>query len=669
MTQKVTSDFFKAYTNIRNLQHNGGSLFTFVQDTADIPGDKYISNLYLYDLTSCTCKQLTDSGKAGMHQWLDEENLIIAEAREEADKAMQDKGIPLVVFQQFNVQTKSYSELFKVFKNVYKFERIANDRYLLLSSENPMRDAYLEEAGGDWDKYLDIVEREADYFIADEAPFWTDAGGYSNKERGRVYLYDHGQLIQLTDDDISVYDISSYKDQYGLFYGVKSGGMQKAEGKVYRVDYTTGDVSVIDDSESYIYTKVQAIDENHILLCRNDRRFYGEYQNEYIDILDMETGEFTRNNKNADFHLYDNVVSDITYLSGWLNKITPLGDGFVFIALDGGSSRLFFSKPDCDNREPLTKADGKILDYFVYDEGRKICMSAIRGLGGCEIYTLDMATGKETRLTDFNTHIEETYDFPQLESCYFTNSDGIEIHGWVMKPTDFDPNKKYPAILFIHGGPGAAYGPVVAHDMFTMCAEGYAVFFCNPRGSEGRGREFADIRQKWGDVDYKDFMEFTDTVLARNPWIDEVRLGVTGGSYGGIMTNWIASHTDRFKAAISDRSVSNLISDYGLSDIGFPCNIDIYGTTPWEDMHYLWDNSALKYAGSIKAPILFIHGMADYRCPWDNALQLHSAITYFGGTSRVIGFKDETHELCRSGSPQNRVRRLDEMVKWFKQWL
>jgi dipeptidyl aminopeptidase/acylaminoacyl peptidase len=135
------------------------------------------------------------------------------------------------------------------------------------------------------------------------------------------------------------------------------------------------------------------------------------------------------------------------------------------------------------------------------------------------------------------------------------------------------------------------------------------------------------------------------------------------------MTNWIVSHTDQFKVAISDRSVSNLISDYGLSDIGFPCNIDIYGTTPWDDLHYLWNNSALKYADKIKAPVLFIHGIADYRCPWDNALQLHNAITYFGGTSKVIGFKDETHELCRSGSPKNRVRRLDEMVKWFKKYL
>jgi len=669
MKKQITSDFFKEYINVRDLQFNRDTLFTYVQDTTDINEDKYISNLYLYDLTTNQAEQLTDDGKVGMHQWLDEEHLLLAKAIIDEDIAMQEKGIPLVVFQQFNVHTKTYAELFKVFKNVYKCKPIANDRYLLLASENPMRDAYLKEAGDDWDRYLEIMEREANYFVAGEAPFWTDTGGYSNKERGRLYLYDHGQLTQLTDDDFSVFDIDSYGEQYGIFYGVESVGMQKTEGKVYHIDYASGNITAIDDSNTYIYTKVQAVDENHILLCRNDRKFYGEYQNEYIDVLDMRDGTFTRNNANADFHLYDNVVNDVSYLSGWLNKITITDQGIIFIALDGGSSRLYLAKPGDDKVTCLTKADGKILDYFLFDGGKKILMSAVRGFGGSEFYVLDLPSGEETQLTNTNTHIEETFEFPQLEECFFTGSDDIEIHGWVLKPIGFDPSKKYPATLFIHGGPGAAYGPVVSHDMFLMAQNGYGVFYCNPHGSEGRGREFADIRKQWGDIDYRDFMEFTDTVLARNPWIDETRLGVTGGSYGGIMTNWIVSHTDRFKAAISDRSVANLISDYGLSDIGFPCNIDIYGTTPWEDLHYLWDNSALKYAKNIKAPILFIHGMADYRCPWDNALQLHSAITYFGGTSKVIGFKDETHELCRSGSPQNRVRRLDEMVKWFDKWL
>ena len=164
-------------------------------------------------------------------------------------------------------------------------------------------------------------------------------------------------------------------------------------------------------------------------------------------------------------------------------------------------------------------------------------------------------------------------------------------------------------------------------------------------------------------------MEFTDAAIERFPWIDKERLGITGGSYGGIIINWILGHTGRYKAAISDRCVSNLFSDYGMSDIGFPCNKDTYGTTPWEDPEYLWAQSGLKYAPFIKTPVLFIHGVEDHRCTYDHALQLHSAITYFGGTSRVFAVKGETHELCRSGSPVNRRRRIAEMISWFRKYL
>lgn len=674
MKKKITGDFFKEYINITDMKPNGEGEFSFVRYDTAFEEDKYVSNLWLFDMRENRIKeQLTFDGSVGIHQWLDKDNIIIAAAREAEDKEAQDKGIPLVVFYKFNVRTKEYTKLFKLHKGVYKFEIIDQERYLLLASENPMRDAWLEEAGGDWNKYLEISQRESRYFVADEVPFWTNDGGYSNKERGRVYLYDKGNLKRLTDDSLSVFDIKSYKDEYGLFYGVDSGGMQKTEGKVYKVDYKTGTVSTIDDSNRYIYTKIQPVDSKRILLGRNDRAFHGEYQNEYIDVLNMETGEFTRNNEKADIHYYDNVLTDVTYLSGWLNKITTTEDGFIFISTQGGSSKLFFCKYGDDQMKTLTEAEGKILDYFV--DGDRIYMSAMRGMNGGEFYILDLKTGEETQISDFNGRLQEEFEFPEIEECNFTDSDGVDIEGWVMKPVGFErkdsdgSGKKYPAILFIHGGPGSAYGPVATHEMFAMCAEGFGVFYCNPRGSEGKGGEFADIRTKWGTVDYRDLMEFTDAVLAANPWIDKDRVGITGGSYGGIIINWIIGHTDRYKAAISDRSVSNLIGDYGLSDIGFSCNKDTYGTTPWENYEYLWNQSGLKYAPYIKTPVLFIHGVDDYRCPYEHALELHSAITYFGGTSKVFAFKGETHELCRSGSPVNRERRIREMIKWFKEYL
>ncbi len=679
MKKKITDDFFKEYVNTTDMKPNGRGFFSFVRYDADMEDDKYISNLYLFDMTAGSIKeQLTFDGSVGAHQWLDPENIIILGARDPSDKEAIDKGIPLAVFYKFNIVTREYTRLFSLHKGIYDFRIIDENRFLLLSSENTMREGWLEEAGGDWEEYAKISQRESRYFIADEVPFWTNDGGYCNKERGRVYFYDRcgdsdpnatdgGRLVRLSGDEISVFGIDSYKDRYGLFYGVDSGGMQKTEGKVFKIDYDNLKVTAIDDSNNYIYAAVQAVDENRLLLCRTDRALHGEYQNGYIDILDMDTGQFTRNNKNADIHFYDNVLTDVTYLSGWLNKITVTDDGIVYISTRGGDSKLYFSPFGCDDMTELTTQSGKILDYFI--DGNKIYMSAMRGLSGGEFYVLDMASGKETRLTDFNTRLEEEFEFPDIESCDFVNSDGITIQGWAMKPTGFESGKKYPAILFIHGGPGSAYGPVATHEMFAMCAEGWGVIYCNPRGSEGRGGDFADIRQKWGTVDYRDLMEFADAAIEHFDWIDPQRLGITGGSYGGIIINWILGHTDRFRAAISDRCVSNLFSDYGMSDIGFPCNIDTYGTTPWDDPEYLWHQSGLKYAPLIKTPVLFIHGVEDHRCTYDHALQLHSAITYFGGTSRVFAVKGETHELCRSGSPVNRKRRIAEMISWFGKYL
>ena len=667
MKKKIGSDYFKEFINIGDLKPNGKGLFTFVRYDTDLQGDQYKANLFLFDMEkNRVSDQLTFENKVGLHQWLDDEHLMITALREQADKDLSEKGIPLTVFYRFHIHTKQYKELFRVHKNVCQFARIDDNKYLLLADDSLLEDEYLSEAGGNWDKYAAIVKRESKYFVADEVPFWTDGGGHANKKRGRLFLFDGGFLKQLSADDFSVCDVKACKEHYGLFYGVDSGSVQKTEGKLYKIEYDTMDVVPLDETNHYIYTYIQPLDRDRILVCRNDRRFHGEYQNEYIDVIDLKSGTFTRNNGSADVHLYDNVVNDITYLTGWLNKITVTDDGLLFIATRGGASKLYYSAFGSDKIKAVT-GQGKILDYFVQDN--TIYMTAMRGLSGPEIYCKKLNEEKEIRLSNFNNHLEESYAYAQVESCNFINSDEIEIEGWIMAPTDFDENQKYPVILFIHGGPGSAYGPVLNHDMQVMCAKGYGVIYCNPRGSEGRGGAFADIRTKWGTVDYDDLMEFVDGALKRYSWIDEERLGITGGSYGGIMTNWIIGHTQKFQAAVSDRSVSNLLGDCCMSDIGFACNKDTYGVTPWQNPEYLWEQSALKYAPSIKTPVLFLHGIEDYRCTCDHSLQLHSAITYFGGVSRVFAFKGESHELCRSGSPQNRQRRIDEMVKWFEQYL
>ncbi len=199
--------------------------------------------------------------------------------------------------------------------------------------------------------------------------------------------------------------------------------------------------------------------------------------------------------------------------------------------------------------------------------------------------------------------------------------------------------------------------------------KGYAVLFTNPTGSDGRGSQFADLRGRFGDIDFKDIMAFVDTALQKVNFIDENRLGVTGGSYGGLLTNWIIGHTNRFKAAASQRSISSWISFSNSSDIGHTFTYNYFGTDIWKNSTLLWDRSPLKYADQVKTPTLFLHSDEDYRCWLAEGVQMYYALQYFKVPSRMILFKGENHELSRSGKPSNRIKRLSEITGWFDKYL
>ncbi len=206
------------------------------------------------------------------------------------------------------------------------------------------------------------------------------------------------------------------------------------------------------------------------------------------------------------------------------------------------------------------------------------------------------------------------------------------------------------------------------HEMQTLAADGYFVFFCNPHGSEGYGEAYADLRGKYGTIDYEDLMDFTDEVLKQLP-IDPERIGAGGGSYGGFMSNWIEGHTDRFAAIVSQRSVSNWVSDFGASEIGVSFDSNEMAADPWSDMQAMWKQSPLAYADHAKTPILFLHSLCDYNCTIDQGMQMYTAMKYFHVPARMVMFEGENHGLSRSGKPQHRIRRLKEMTEWFHTYL
>lgn len=286
-----------------------------------------------------------------------------------------------------------------------------------------------------------------------------------------------------------------------------------------------------------------------------------------------------------------------------------------------------------------------------------------------ELFLLDVPTGNLEQLTFVNQQYSEEVTLAQVEEFEFKAKDNLDLHGWLMKPAHFEKGKKYPLILEIHGGPHAMYANTYFHEFQMLASAGYAVLYINPRGSHGYGQRFVDaVRGDYGGGDYTDLMAAVDVCLDKFDFIDGDLLGVTGGSYGGFMTNWIVGHSKRFKAAVTARSISNWISFSGVSDIG-------YYFTKWqiqsglENVETLWKHSPLRLVNEIETPLLILHSEKDYRCPIEQAEQLFIALKERKKQTKFIRFPESNHELSRSGKPNLRIARLNYILDWFKEYI
>ena len=271
-------------------------------------------------------------------------------------------------------------------------------------------------------------------------------------------------------------------------------------------------------------------------------------------------------------------------------------------------------------------------------------------------------------LKRFNIEYVQTHEVGKIREVHFKSGDGTPLHGWVLTPPDFKTGKKYPAIVEIHGGPRTQYGRVFFHEMQYLAAGGYVVMFTNPRGSQGYGKDFADaITAKWGTVDFDDLMAATDW-LEKQSYVDRKRIGVTGGSYGGYLTNIAIGKTQRYKAAVTQRSVVDLHTFLGTSDIGYLDNYE-FGGYEWENPEGYKAMSPLSYVDNMHTPLLISHSEGDLRCPIEQAEQLYAHLKVRRRNVEFLRFPEEFHGLSRGGRPDRRVIRLEAIREWFDRWM
>jgi dipeptidyl aminopeptidase/acylaminoacyl peptidase len=286
-----------------------------------------------------------------------------------------------------------------------------------------------------------------------------------------------------------------------------------------------------------------------------------------------------------------------------------------------------------------------------------------------DLYWLESTSGTPKQLTHLNDELFSKLNLTEPEEVWYTSFDGKKVQTWVQKPPDFDPNKKYPLILNIHGGPHSAYGFIFDHEFQWMAAKGYVVLYPNPRGSTSYGQEFGNIIQyRYPGDDYKDLMAGVDELLKRG-YVDEKRLGVTGGSGGGLLTNWTIGQTTRFAAAVSQRDIADWADWWYTADFTL-FQPNWFKAPPFEDPEDYRVRSPITYISKVQTPLMLILGETDYRTPTGSGgEQMFRALKYRKIPTVMVRFPNETHELSRSGQPWHRIERLQHIVGWFDKWL
>ena len=364
-------------------------------------------------------------------------------------------------------------------------------------------------------------------------------------------------------------------------------------------------------------------------------------------------------------------------LSGGLDRnCRALGDQGPLWSADGGALTLGVQNQgdvhahqfDANARQAtgvLFNGPRHITGLSAAADGSRLAFTAMGPTNPAEVFICDPDGSGERRLTDFNGvwKAEVELSVPERIAC---ERNGCSLDAWILKPHGFESGKWYPLLLNIHGGPHMMYG----HDFFdefqVYSGAGYAVLYANPRGSQGYGEAFTrSVIGDWGGVDYADVMAVLDAALQQCDFIDPQRLGVMGGSYGGFLTTWAIGHTQRFKAACSERAVNNVHTLFGTSDIGHSFAEAQSGYLPWDNLEWYLERSPLTYAGDITTPLLILHAENDLRCPIEQAEQLFVALKKQRKEVRFVRFPDEGHDMSRAGKPRHRLERYHFILEWF----
>jgi len=361
-----------------------------------------------------------------------------------------------------------------------------------------------------------------------------------------------------------------------------------------------------------------------------------------------------------------NILSDWQYEPSGVDWID--GETLAMSASIGGRTALFHLDPNSGKLSEVISGRRRIQGFSYDDDHAKVAFVATSVDKPTELFVADIDGSNERKLTGFNDALNQEIAWPGAERFTYESVGGLEIEAWLQYPYGYEPGKRYPLVLYIHGGPHSAYGEGWFDEFHNITGAGMFVLYTNPRGSSGYGADFTySTRGRWGMEDYEDLMKAVDIAIQRDD-VDPERLGVTGGSYGGFMTAWVTTKTDRFKAAQTDRMICNWFSWYGTSEAQGLTEFEFYGK-PWDNPELYWDLSPIKYVANVTTPTLIVQSEEDHRTPMTDAEQWFMSLKKQGVPVEFMRYPRSNHNLSRTGEPWLLVDRLGRLRQWFTHWL
>ncbi|TVP85934.1 MAG: S9 family peptidase [Acholeplasmataceae bacterium] len=616
--------------------------------------NEYHHQLHVYDTRS---RKIINLKNDNIYVWENDDVLLFHLARtKQEEKDKKENKFSFIYRHDLTTGTTTHAATLPVPLTLVKV--LDSGQWLLSGQLKPEHHRLYQVDAEARKAELKSIKREEPYEDIDEIGFYYNGTGFTAGVRQQLFLYDPSskkiEPLMASNFHMAQYRISN--DMQKIYYtGKIIKDIKPLTHDVYVYDVLSKTTHKLLENDTHAISRLLLINDR-LIICASDMKEYGLNQNHAFHVL--ENGELKLfsafdqaigNSVGSDVRLgtgpFDSTIADTVYFVSTVDDHTDL----MSLDAKGNITSLLAFKGSIDG---LAFMHGKPHVIGLYQQRLQ------------EMYQLDLDTKRVKMLTRHNQKALKDHYVAKPQPLIL-KQDTHDVKGFALLPKDVDKTRTYPVILDIHGGPKTVYGTVYYHEMQVWANMGYIVLFANPRGSDGKGNAFADIRGQYGMIDYEDLMRFLDLAITQMPMIDQDRLFVTGGSYGGFMTNWMVGHTRRFKAAATQRSITNWISFHGTSDIGFYFTKDQNAAHPVTDAERLWLHSPLKYVDAMETPLLIIHADQDYRCPIEQAMQLFTLLKEKGVPTRFIWFKGENHELSRGGKPQARNKRLREITQWF----